>query len=511
MKYYFLIIGLIITVSFANSLQNSFVWDDYPLIVENPKINMPLKELPYVFTRPMWNASDNLESRQAYYRPIVSMLFILNYKAWGANPMGFHLINIIFHLLISIVLYRIGMLLFNDSLISLMAASFFAIHPIHNEPIGRAASAEVVFGLFFILAIYFFIKEKHYLSLIMYLLALLSKEPAVMLPFSLVILSSHKKGSKKANVATMPYIAVAGTYLIIRAMMTDFVFVDKASQPLLTRILTMAAAALDYIRLLIIPYPLSPFYPERWHTSVLDLKVIIAMLALILLFFIIFRMRKDKVMLFLLLSPFFMLFPVIFKVNTFVAGRDFMYIAERFLYVPAMVFSLFISAFAVSFFSSLKKGYLTSGWAVVIISFIFITISSNRMWRNEIVLFRTIIEKSHGVAFGHHSLGIAYYSAGRLTDSIQKYKDALKLKPDYPEAYNNLGMAYQDTGQLENAVTAYRAAMKIQPDFAVAHNNLGTVYLQNRLTSEAIYEFQTALKLQPDFIAARQNLEALKK
>jgi len=110
MKSYIVLI-LLIAVTFTASLQNSFVWDDYLMIVDNPRINLSFKEMLLPFTTPLSKFAGFPEYQQVYYRPVLFIFFILNYKIWGMNPTGFHLVNILLHMIIVIVLYRIGLLL----------------------------------------------------------------------------------------------------------------------------------------------------------------------------------------------------------------------------------------------------------------------------------------------------------------------------------------------------------------------------------------------------------------
>ncbi|MBI5894281.1 MAG: tetratricopeptide repeat protein [Deltaproteobacteria bacterium] len=509
MKPYIVLI-LLVAITFANSLQNEFVWDDHTLIIDNPNINLPLTEIPSIFTKSLWKVGAVDEGRHTYYRPLLSMLYLLNYKIWGFNPKGFHLTNILLHLLNAVVLYRIGLLLFNDTSISLAAASIFAVHPVHNESVGRAAAGEVIFGFFIILSIYFFLKEKRYISWFSFFLALLSKETSVMLPFALLILAINKQDIKKGIIEIMPYMILIGVYFIIRAMVVDVVLGGGVILQLLHyhifSMLTMAVAALDYISLLIIPYPLSPFYSERWYRSILEIKVMLAIIVLALLSFLAFRIRKDRVMFFLLLSPFIMLFPVIWRVNTFTAGLDNMYIAERFLYVPLMLFSLFVSASLVKIFNGRAKRYLLICWILVIIIFIPITIFANTMWRNDTVLFKKVIENSPDTAFAHNGLGSLYEKQGHLDEAIKEYSIALSVKPYYSDAHANLGNIYADKGMLDEAIKEYLIALKLQPDNAGNHNNLGNAYADKGLLDEAIKEYETAIRLKPDYADAHYNL-----
>jgi len=503
----YLILILLVALAFANSIQNSFVWDDHDLVLGNPRINPSLKEIPLVFTTPMWKLAGFSEYRQIYYRPVDHLFAVLKYKVWGLNPSGFHLTDILLHIMSVIFLYRVGLLLFNnDKLISLMAATIFAVHPVHNESVGRTTLGEVIFGFFIILTVYLFLKERKYLSLLAFFLALLSKESAVMLPFALIILAIHKEGIKKSLTAIIPYMILVGVYLIIRLQVVDTVFGDTVAQPLSTRVFTMAVATFDYIRLLIIPYPLSPFYPARWYTSIFEPKVLLAIVVLALIFYLIFRMRRDKTMLFLLSFPFIMLIPVIWRVSTFPIGEEFVYIAERFLYVPAMASSLFISAFAVKFFRAKARVYLIIGWLSLALIFVAITIASNRMWKNDIALLEKIIEGAPYAAFAHNNLGLAYYNQGRLTEAIHEYLSALKIKPDDAITHYNLGLAYGKGGRLNEAIQEFLTTLRLKPDYPKAHNGLGLAYYNQGRLDEAIHEYKTAARLKPDYAEAHSNL-----
>lgn len=540
-------LALLVTIAFAYSLQNLFVWDDYGFIVDNPMIDLPTREIPSIFTKSLWEGAGFNEHR-AYYRPLVFTLFVLNYKIWGLNPSGFHLINILFHLSSAIVLYRVGLLLFkNEKSVSFIGASIFAVHPLNNESVGRAASGDPLFGFFVILSLYLFLREKRYLSWLAFFLALLSKETAVMLPFVLLILAVHKKGMKKGITEIVPYAALIGIYLILRAMAVENVFGGRVEQSALTRILTMAVATLDYVRLLVIPYPLSPFYPARWYHSVFAPKVLLAALLFMAIILLAYKIRKDNVMLFLLVSPFIMLAPVIWRVNTFVAGWDPVYIAERFLYMPIMLFSLFVSASAVKLAGEMRKKYVSAGWLLIVIIFTIITIFSSMLWENNTSLYKKIIRESPDAAFAHYNLGLVYHRQGRINEALQEYETIIRLTPysetvllammaiagvyanrgrlgeaahelkmalrvnaGYADAHSKLGDVYMKLNDADNAIEQYQAVLRLASNSALTHFNLGLAYKKKGLINEAAQEFQAALKIRPDFTEARRNLELLK-
>jgi tetratricopeptide (TPR) repeat protein len=506
----YVILILLVAVAFGTSLQNSFVWDSMALIVNNPNIDLQWKEIPSVFITPMWKLAGS-DGLQVYYRPIPSLFTVLNYKIWGLNPFGFHLTTILFHLINTIVLYRVGLLLFSSdniinspihpfthspSLIAFFSASIFAVHPVHAEPV-CFASGEVILGFFIITTLYFYLKGNEYLSLFAFFLALLSKESAVMFPFALVILAIHRDGIKKGLFTIVPYIVLVITYLILRLQFVDSVFGGIPAQPLSTRLFTMAVATLDYIRLLLVPYPLGPYYPARWYTSILEPKVLTAIVVLTSISYLAFRIRKDKIMLFLLSFPFIMLAPVIWGAHSFTVGNEYVFIAERFLYVPVMAFVLFISASLMKFFKDTTRTYLVICLVAVTIIFAGITRSSTGIWKNNITLFERIIERTPNTAFAHNNLGNAFKEKGRYKDALVEYQTALRLKPDYAEAYYNIGGVYGDSGMYKEAIEAYKQALRINPSYGEAYYNLGIVYSKSGMYKEAIKAYEQAIMIVP--------------
>ncbi len=461
MKYYIILI-LLVVLAFANSIQNSFVWDDYLMIVDNPRIDLAPKEMLSLFTMPLSKFTGYPEHLQVYYRPVLFLYFILNYKIWGMNPAGFHLANILIYITTVLVLYRAGLHLFdrqeNSKLTSLIGASVFAVHPVNSEMAGRAASGEILFGFFILLSLYFFLKERKYLSLFTFALALLSKEPAVMFPFALVILAIDKKGIKKGISTMMPYIMLIGSYFILRTITVDTVLGSEITQPVFTRIITMSVAIFDYTKSFVLPYPLKLFYPAEWHTSLSEPKVILAIATLIAISFSVYKLRKDKVMLFLLLAPYIMLIPVIWRVNTLPVGSNLSSISNRFLYVSIMPFSLFAAAMAQRLFKGYTKKYLVAGCLSVIIILTALTALSNRDWGNNITFFGKIIEQSPNTEFARIGLGNAYKEAGRLDEAMREWQIALQINPNQIELFNAVGNIYFLRGDYEKAINMYETA-----------------------------------------------------
>ena len=183
---------------FQNSLSNDFVFDDESVIIGNASIQN-LSSIPKFFT-----ADEGFHKViDRYYRPIVSSTYALDYSIWGLDPYGFHLTNVIIHIISCLLLFKIFRVLFwrykYRNLISLLSTLIFAVHPIHTEAVswvsGRTDSLVTLFFFGSFLFYLEFTKEQEYhkednslhritkknylylaLSLIFYAAGLLTKE-----------------------------------------------------------------------------------------------------------------------------------------------------------------------------------------------------------------------------------------------------------------------------------------------------------------------------------------------
>ena len=103
------------------------------------------------------------------------------------------------------------------------------------------------------------------------------------------------------------------------------------------------------------------------------------------------------------------------------------------------------------------------------------------------------------------SMGNILSGGGWVREAISAYDMALRLKPDYAEAYYNRGTAKTLIGEYKAAIPDFDEAIRLHPEFVEAHYNRGTTKLALNRREEARSHFQTALKL-----AEQQGREDIK-
>jgi hypothetical protein len=225
------LVALLATLPFLNTFGNDFAFDDKLAIVENPLIKH-LQNIPTLFASGYWAQSPRMGK---LYRPLVTSSYAINYALGGLQPLGYHLLNLMLHLGVCLLLYRLALRLFHHREGALVAAALFAVHPLHTEAVtGIVGRAEVCAAFFFLLAWWWDLEgggRWRYVagSLVAFGLALLSKEHAVALPAVLVLSDLYTAKARDGQAPPGPawrlsrlasryggYLAVLIGYLLMR-------------------------------------------------------------------------------------------------------------------------------------------------------------------------------------------------------------------------------------------------------------------------------------------------------
>ena len=290
-------------------------------------------------------------------------VYMLNYHLFGLNPWGFHLVNILFHCGVSILVFLVirSLLPEHRNLVSpaylsppFIAAILFATHPIHTEAVTWIAGLpDVAFPFSYLLSFYLYVlfrdgvKGGYLLSILLFSVATLFKEPAITL---LIVLIAYdylfRKWVKKVLLEIrvyIPYVAVSGVYFLMRHYVLRG-FAPIASYTELNTyqfIINVFPLFREYLTCLLWPFDLS-----LWHTfhpirSIFEMKGLLSIVVtVIFLIGSVTAYRKKKILFFGLLLLAIPLLPVFYIKG--IAGTPF---AERHLYLPSVDYVLLLAIF----------------------------------------------------------------------------------------------------------------------------------------------------------------------
>ncbi|MFH1360523.1 MAG: hypothetical protein ABIJ41_05745 [Candidatus Omnitrophota bacterium] len=221
---------LLTSLAYGNTLFNDFVWDDQAFIVKNPFIRH-FKYISDFFHKNLNDLSSWGRGFDIYYRPLFLMSFMLDYQLWDLNPFFFHLHNVFLHFLCAVLIFYFAREIFEDDFFATVSAILFCLHPLHTEPVSAVFNRRDIVVTCLMLGSFLsyakFLKGQknkiilYGLSLVLFFIALLTKELAVMLPFILLTYDYYfvERNAKNLILHRWPYIFGFGIVLTIYVSM----------------------------------------------------------------------------------------------------------------------------------------------------------------------------------------------------------------------------------------------------------------------------------------------------
>jgi tetratricopeptide (TPR) repeat protein len=299
-------------------------------------------------------------------------------------------------------------------------------------------------------------------------------------------------------VEKIPFFALSMGSSIITIFAQRGAIESTAALTLPQRVANAALTCVIYLRQMVWPVRLAPFYPFPHYLIVQ--KVAIAGVLLCIVSIIAWRMRRRQP--WLLTGWVWYLVMLLPVVGILQVGEQAH--ADRYTYLPQIGICLAITWFVAGL--RLPRALLQSAAVGVVLLLAACAWKQTGYWQNSETLARHALAATGDNYMAYSILGTSYLRDGKPADAIPEFENALKLKPGYSEARNNLGNALAREGKLDEAIGYFQAVIKNNPNFADAHYNLGITLGQKGKTNEGIAEFQEAVRVNPRHAAAHNNL-----
>jgi hypothetical protein len=528
-------------VAYGNAIFHPFVHDDVVFIQANPQISQ--FNIKSIFLS-VGNFHQETSLANSYYRPLLEILYRLEYLLFHFHAWGYHLFNIGLHVLNSFLIVQVFQLVLQrHNALAMITALFFLIHPVQTEAVACIAGiSNLAFTFFLLLSFWLYLpapgsgKDKSLgtqaLSLACFVLAVLAKEQAIIFPLLLLFYeiswpAEARGGLIKYRRVLIYFIVGAGYFAwrkIILGNALGPLFDDSGE--LWLRIQLIPQTILGDVRLLVAPHDLHYYRSADILAPSGTAMAILAALAGAMIV-VLRRMDQESRRLILWgLGWFFITLLPVLNIVPLVNEYSLILTAEHFLYLPmagAVLVLAVLSQWALLRVSPAHRGQLTTVILGVVMGVcLLLTIKQNTYWRNEIALFRRTLQFER-LGRVHILLANAYYREGRLIESLEENQKALKIFEGYVEKIKNnqalpfylgfikgihfeMAHIFDALGDLPSAVDHFQKALELDPQDAALHNNLAVVLLKGNRLNEARQHFEEAVALEPPNGAAKKNL-----
>jgi tetratricopeptide (TPR) repeat protein len=498
------------------AMRAGFIWDDPDYVINNATLRS------FNGLIEMWTQPGSLPQ----WYPLVHTTYWIEYHLWGLWPTGYHIDNVLLHIVSALLLWRLLRMLRVPG--AWLAAAIFAVHPVQVESVAWITERKnVLSGVFYFLSLITYLQfdaardapvtqrrgRLYYVSLLLFVAALLSKSVVATLPATLLVIFWWKRGTIRwRDIRPLIPFFVIGIGL---GLLTAYLEVHKVGArsdkivelnlSAVQRVLIAGRAVCFYFGKLIVPWPLVFIYPQWkpigpaiWWQWLFPIFVVVAILSLVLLRNRIGRGPAAAVMVFC-----GTLFPALGFLNVY--PMRFSYVADHFQYHAA--------AAMITLLAALLCRYASQFGRIVLIPLAAITLIRTHDYHDAQTLWYATLRRNPDSWMVHTNLGKVLVERGEQTgderffiEAAKQYEIALGLDPNIHDTHANVATMMARKGDDAGAIAEFERALAIHPYFAPAYYGLGQVYQRQGKLDLGMEMYQKAIEISPDYPLANYSI-----
>jgi protein O-mannosyl-transferase len=512
---------------YVNTLGNAFVYDDQLQILQNPYVKS-WHYLPQIFRTTVWSFIGDA-GQTNYYRPLMTLTYLGLWKTFGDLPTGFHLFNILLNALVVACVFYAGRALFRNHWAAALAAAVFALHPVHTETVNWVAAVpDLEATLFFVAAFLVHAGEERTwktqtLVVVLFVLALLAKEPALMLAPVLVcyehlVREGHRDTKFPVKFRRyLPVCVAAMGYVALRIALFGKMapVLQHAQISWQSAIYSAFSLIAEYARLLVWPVRLSAFHVFHASVSLTSPGVLVGMgMVAASIAFVLATYKPWPQGAFCVIWMALTLAPVL-NARWMAANV----LTERYLYLPSVGFCWLAGWSGLKLWGVFRGDTIdrahtwnaraAARWAIAVagvaLAFLSATAvwSRNQVWHDDFTLYTQTLKTDPDSYIMHMNLGTSYFAARNFASAERELHRALELRPESTNVLNALGCVYMEQGRLDEAAAALQKAIALKPTWTDPHFNYGRLLEKTGHDAEALLQFRTAVQVGPLNAGAR--------
>ena len=533
--------------------QFDFVYDDIAYVTQNSHIQCGITQdgLRWAFST----------TYAEFWHPMTWLSLMFDYQLYGMNAGGYHITNVILHILSTLLLFRLFNRMTGAIWKSAFVAAFFALHPLRVESVAWIAERKDVLSVFWgILTLYLYVYytekpaiKRYLLVIFSFICALMSKSMVVTLPVLMILLdywplgrlqqgkiaenpmpieqvpvknkkqktckTELKGNASPAYKLKLPETKIAGiiplwqlwektSFFVLAAVFS--VVAIYAQRPMFTdehsvaaRLANAPVSVVRYLGNTLWPHDLAMFYP---FSDNLPLWLIWGS-SLLIIIISIFVMESWKRLPYLFVGWLWYLITLMPVIGIIRSTSHSMH--DCYTYLPSVGPAVMLAWGVPLLFAnqeSHRKIIFPAAIAVLAVLSV-ITWHQCGYWKNDITIFSHTVQVTKNNSMFLNNLGTALFYQGKFLESLDQYNEAIRIAPHDFDAFLNRGFVYAKLRQYQNAIEDFSKAINLKPprDTEVCYNSRGDAYLKTGQYQLATDDFNKAISLNPDYTGAYIN------
>ena len=447
----------------------------------------------------------------ANWHPLMWLSLMADIQIFGLNPGASHAVNVLIHLINSVLAYFVFRELTGSVWKSAAAAMLFAIHPMHVESVAwiseRKDVLSTAFALASMLAYVRFAGSKggtatryYAAAIILFALGLMAKPMIVTLPFVFLLIDhwplrriASAVDARKAFIEKVPFFALSAASCVITfiAARAGGAAQSLETLPIGLRLINAITAYGNYVYSAIVPVGLSVSYP--YETSIAWWQVAASAVFLSIWAVAAIRMRATRPYVLIGLLWFAgTLVPVIGLVQVGLQSR-----ADRYTYFP--YFGLFlIVVFAAAEIIERFRLSRTAAFSFALVPLAvygYLAFVQTSRWRDNETLYRHSLSVTKQNFMIEQNLCHALMLKDRLDEAEPLCRASVANRPDYFEALNTLGIVLFKRGDMPGAEMNFRSALSLNPGYAMVYANLAQAQIMQDRPEEGEANLKKAVEM----------------
>jgi protein O-mannosyl-transferase len=516
-------VALVTFAAFLPALHAGFVaWDDQNNFLEN----LHYRGLGGAQLHWMWTTF-----LLGHYVPLSWMTLGLDYVLWGMNPAGYHLTSVVLHCANGVLLYfvarrllRVAGAVRDESGMQLPAAAafaalLFAVHPLRVESVVWVTERrDVLSGFFYLSSLLSYLRDAertssarrwYWMSLGLFLCALLSKATAVTLPAVLLILEVYplrhlggragwwSTSARSIYLRLAPFVVLAMATIVM-----TFVALQHVRQLAVPQKVAVSAYSLAfYLWKTLVPVNLSPLYDMPQRIDPAEARYVASYAVAIGLSVLAWVVRRRRPAVAIAWLAFVViLFPLL---GVHQNGPQIA--ADRYTYDAAPALAILAAAAWTSLARPLSVVPGTIAGAIVV-CLGALTWKQSEVWHDSATMWSHVLSLNPRSSTALTAAGNLEANAGQTDSAIVYFQRSLAIDPSSPEAENNLGIALSRQRRFNEAVEHFQRAVSLKDRYYEAENNWGlTIAEAGGDLGSAIEHYRTALEMNAEYADAHVN------